>query len=73
MTLIMRRRGLGLIIYRKSFLLKKLENRQMERLLTVNSVSKEGTEAAEWDRVTWYELQDLATNHLEAGVCFRSL
>ena len=35
------------------------------------SVSKAGTEAAEWDRKTWPELQQLAENVAEAGIHFQ--
>ncbi|KAK2802241.1 hypothetical protein FQN50_007421 [Emmonsiellopsis sp. PD_5] len=34
-------------------------------------VSLSGTEAAEWDKNTWYPLADLAKNHPEAGVHFQ--
>lgn len=34
-------------------------------------VSVEGTSAAEWDRNTWPELEDLARNHPEAGIHFQ--
>ncbi|KAL8959800.1 MAG: hypothetical protein Q9193_003395 [Seirophora villosa] len=34
-------------------------------------ISEAGTEAAEWDKNTWPELEDLAKNHPEAGVHFQ--
>ncbi|KAF2115739.1 D-amino-acid oxidase [Lophiotrema nucula] len=34
-------------------------------------VSVRGTKAAEWDKNTWGPLEDLAQNHLEAGVHFQ--
>ncbi|KAF2665882.1 D-amino-acid oxidase [Microthyrium microscopicum] len=36
-------------------------------------VSVRGTDAAQWDRRTWEYLQDLAENHLDAGVHFQKL
>jgi D-amino-acid oxidase len=40
--------------------------------LNRGSVSEKGSEAAEWDRKTWYYLKDLAENHSDAGIQFRS-
>lgn len=37
----------------------------------MTSVSVRGTPAAEWDKKTWPALQDLAQNHVEAGVHFQ--
>ncbi|KAI4107684.1 MAG: hypothetical protein LQ339_002590 [Xanthoria mediterranea] len=34
-------------------------------------ISEAGTEAAEWDKTTWPELEDLARHHPEAGVHFQ--
>lgn len=42
-------------------------------LLTRFRVSVSGTEAAEWDKNTWGPLEDLATNHPEAGVHFQGM
>lgn len=44
-------------------------------LMLIRSIyrtSEKGTDAAEWDRVTWYHLRDLARNHPEAGIHFQS-
>lgn len=42
-------------------------------LFDISRVSKKGSEAADWDRNTWPELQNLAKDHPEAGVHFQSM